>query len=141
MTFLDEVVDEWEKRTGKSRELLEEMLRIHADYIYEKTVEDPNAYRINLPSLGLLNFNFFASNTGTKMHSENEMLLRKIQSKRISLIKNFTNDEVNFLEPQCYTYERKATGRRPKRSYFKMKDMYDKMAQKSNQHAEKCYSE
>lgn len=141
MTFTDEIVEEWQKRTGKPRELLEEMLRIHADYIYEKSVNDSESFRIHLPNLATLNFNFFASDVGEINYKEDEPLLRSIQQKRIKLIENYTTDEVNFLQPQCYTEEKREIKRLVKKTYFKMKDLYDKMAQKSNEKAIKCYSE
>ena len=108
MTFTEDIVDEWEKRTGKSRELLEEMLRIHADYIYDKAVNDPEAYRLKLPNLALLNFNFFASDVGRVNYKDDEPLLKSIQEKRINLINNFITDEVNFFYFFCLTVELKA---------------------------------
>ena len=140
MTFTEDIVDEWEKRTGKSRELLEEMLRIHADYIYDKAVNDLEAYRLKLPNLALLNFNFFASDVGRVNYKDDEPLLKSIQEKRINLINNFTTDEVNFLQPQCLTDELKADKRYIRRIYFKMKEFYDRMAERSNEKAKEYYS-
>lgn len=59
IVLTEDLIDEWQKRTGKPRELLEEMLKLHYKYVNHLINNEPTAVIIMFPNLGKLRFNYF----------------------------------------------------------------------------------
>lgn len=57
--FIEDIYDELEKRTGKKREVLEEVIQTNFTYLKKSLYEKPETILIRFPNLGLLKYNNF----------------------------------------------------------------------------------
>lgn len=95
ITLTEDLIEDWVKNTGKPKELLEEMLKLHYKYLDYLIDNDPNAIIIKFPMLGKLRFNFLLGKQfKTKMPNskgikEKFSTLEKIMRKEGNRIINF----------------------------------------------------
>lgn len=79
IVLTDDVIEEWQKRTGKPIELLEDMYMWHTKYIKHLTETKEDAVQIKLPKIGRLYFNpsLAASSKISKKNKEIEEIIEK----------------------------------------------------------------
>ena len=59
IVFREDVIDELEKRTGKPRELLDELISLHYASIDDIITNHETPYVISIPYIGKLRMNYF----------------------------------------------------------------------------------
>lgn len=103
ISFTNEMIDEWVEKTGKPRELLEEMYKLHIKYVKKLQFETPEAINIKLPALGVLRLNFYLALRYRTVYSKtNEVLNKKIKLLE-ECIKNHGWSFLNFKRPLFMT--------------------------------------
>lgn len=96
IVLTDELIDEWVKRTGKSRELLTEMLELHHKYIDYLIDNEPKALILSLPYLGSLRFNTQMAYNYMKRHPVTDARYKPIHDKMATLLELTGNDIFNM---------------------------------------------
>ncbi len=100
----DDLIKIWAEKTGKSEEVLRDILKHHHDYLNKKINEDPTAIIINIPWIGKLRFNYYLGlsylsakkkkNKVTDIVHQKVTYLREILKKDGRQIKNFNRPAV-----------------------------------------------
>lgn len=104
IVLTDDLIKIWAERTGKSEEILRDVLKHHHDYLNKKVNEDPTAIIINIPWLGKLRFNYYLGlsylsakgkiNTVTDIVHQKVTRLREILKRDGKQIKNFNRPAI-----------------------------------------------
>lgn len=103
MSQTKDIIDEWVIRTGKPRELLEEMYVLHTKYVKKLTRETPDALNIRLPALGVLRMNRYLSvRYHTLYDKTNDVLNAKLKILD-DITKEHGWDFLNFKIPMFRT--------------------------------------
>jgi len=101
----EDIIEELSEKTGKSKELLNDIMKHNLAYLKKSIVEDSNVVLINIPNMGKLRFNYYLggcydSKTNTK---RGEGYL----SEKLAYLKSFLKKEKghelkNFNKPIVY---------------------------------------
>lgn len=97
IVLTEDLIDEWVKRTGKDRKLLEEMLKLHHKYIDHVIENEPTALILSLPHLGTLRFNYYMAKNYLKRH-DNGLELNKPIVAKMNLLKEIMYTEGNKIK-------------------------------------------
>jgi hypothetical protein len=94
IVFRDNVIDELALRTGKSRELLEELVQLHYDRIDDIITNHETPYIIAIPYLGKLRMNYlltmsFRKNFCDKSVDKHVDFFKDLIKKGQATLKNF----------------------------------------------------
>ena len=116
ISFTDEMIDEWAEKTGKPRELLEEMYKLHIKYVKKLQFETPDAINIRLPALGTLRLNFYLALRYRTVYSK----VNKIINNKIKLLEECISNHgwlfLNFKRPLFLTQHNRINKEKTKRS-------------------------
>jgi len=107
--YTKDIIDELVKRTGKRREILEDMFEINLKYIH-KVVNETDEIIINFPKLGKLRLNYYFILSFYKVVKRAD-LKRKVKEK-IQRLKNIIHKSKslrNFNKPAIYMLYRSLT--------------------------------
>lgn len=103
ISFTNEMIDEWAEKTGKPRELLEEMYNLHIKYVKKLQFETPDAVNIRLPALGILRLNFYLALRYRAVYTK----LNKVINNKIILLEECIKNHgwlfLNFKRPLFIT--------------------------------------
>jgi hypothetical protein len=132
-TTKEDMMDEWAERTGKPRELLEEMLELHLDYVKHLMMQE-DTINIKLPAMGNLILNYDMLET----YLSNNCNLESFEKKKIKLkeIKEkYGTGFMNFNRPMILKqmYYLKLTDKRIIKAYHYLYDLYDKLSKFCNE--------
>lgn len=107
--YTKDVIDELEKRTGKKREVLEDIFKINLKYIHE-TVNNSTEILINFPRLGKMRLNYYFILSFYKVVRKTE-LKKQVKDKieRLKSIIHKSNKLRNFNKPSIYMLYRSLT--------------------------------
>ena len=124
ITLTEDLIGEWQKRTGKPRELLEEMLVLHYKYLDYAIDNEEKAIIINFPNLGKMSFNYLLSlrYANTQKYVTG---IRKKLDKLIHLLETEGNNLLNFNSPMVARQIYMKTGRFPKGVYNKLYEYWN----------------
>lgn len=99
ISFTEDIKEEWCKRTGKSRELIDDMYAWHIKYVKKLTRETPDAVNVRLPGLGVLRMNFYMALRYTTLYDKKNEVL----NSKISLLEKTIREHgwyfINFNKP------------------------------------------
>jgi hypothetical protein len=139
MVFKEDIMDEWQRRTGKPMHVLEEMLKVHANYL-RKLSTDPEAANISLPKFCTLTFNYHMS---ANFRRKNQMtdIERAIKEKRMYQNQIKPTDDVFFQTPQILSHEVFESKDWVKNPMIHLDNLYDKHAEKYNRYAKEYFEE
>lgn len=98
ITLTEDLIDEWVKETGKPKELLEEMLKLHYKYLDHIIDNEEKAIIINFPWLGKLRFNYLLGRQYTKKMPNSIGMKAKFDRLYDIMLKE-GNKVVNFNMP------------------------------------------
>lgn len=104
LSFTSDIIDEWVERTGKPRELLEEMFELHLEYVDKLKKETPDAINIRLPALGVLRLNYFMARAYTV--NRNIAIIADVVRQKIKVLDKVREKRgynvLNFRRPMFY---------------------------------------
>jgi hypothetical protein len=97
IVFREDVIDELEKRTGKPRELLDELIQLHYDRIDDIMTNHETPYIISIPYIGKLRMNYMLTMSYRKNYFD------KSVDKHIEFFRGLINKGektlINFRKP------------------------------------------
>lgn len=109
ITFTDDILEELSSRTGKSKELLKDILKHNIAYLKKSIISNEDLVLINFPNLGKMRFNYYLggctlSNNGATSY---RYLANKMKYLKEVLKKPEGNDIKNFNKPLLFISIRK----------------------------------
>ena len=107
--YTKDVIDELEKRTGKKREILEDIFEINLRYIHE-IVTNTDEIIINFPRLGKLRLNYYFILSFYRLVRNKDAKIRVAERiRRMKSIIEKSNRLRSFNKPDIYSIYRRLT--------------------------------
>lgn len=136
----EDIIKIWVERTGKSEEILKDILKHHHDYLNKKINEEPTAVIINIPWLGKLRFNYYLGlsylSTKQRMNRITDPVHKKITHLK-SILKKDGRQIKNFNRPSLYRQYYYLTKEFSRRVYDLFYIMWKKLEDEHNDYYNK----